>query len=234
MLKVTQYILAILLITLSYSNITLANETCLIIANGSFDKKLVINLTKKNPVIVALDGAANNLVRINIVPHYILGDFDSISENTETYFRGKNVPFIPTPEQDHTDLEKGVLFCKEKGAKKILITCALGGDRTDHLFANLSLLKRQYDKTHSTQIQLLTTNESIEFLKNETVDFNGAQGKHFGLFGFPKATATSKGLVWELDNYPLELGYQESSCNILQHSKVRITVKGEALMIRPL
>ena len=121
MLKVTQYILAILLITLSYSNITLANETCLIIANGSFDKKLVINLTKKNPVIVALDGAANNLVRINIVPHYILGDFDSISENTETYFRGKNVPFIPTPEQDHTDLEKGVLFCKEKGAKKILI-----------------------------------------------------------------------------------------------------------------
>ena len=232
MLKVVRYIISILLITQSYS--ALASDTCLIIANGYFDKKLVVKLAKKNPTIVALDGAANNLVRVNVTPDYILGDFDSISEATENYFRAKNVPFIPTPEQNHTDLEKGIFFCKQKGTTKILITCALGGDRTDHLFGNLSLLRRHHDKTQSIKVQLLTANESIEFLNNETINFNGVPGKNLGLFGFPKAVASSKGLVWELDNYPLELGYQESSCNILQNSKVQITVKGEALMIRPL
>ena len=227
-----KHIISIILVITSYS--AFASNTCLIIANGSFDKKLVLNLINKKPTIVALDGAANNLIRTNIVPDYILGDFDSISDHAENYFKNKDVPFISTPDQNHTDLEKGVLFCKEKGAKEILITCALGGDRTDHLFGNLSLLRRQYDKTKTTKIQILTNGEVIEFLKNETIEFTAPKGEKFGLFGFPKATASSKGLMWELDNYPLELGFKESSCNILKDSEVQITVKGEALMIRPL
>ena len=227
-----KYISSILLMFASHT--IFANNTCLIIANGHFDKKLVLNLITKHPLVVALDGAANNLIRTDIIPNYILGDFDSISDHAESYFKGKDVPFISTPDQNYTDLEKGILFCKEKDTKEILITCALGGDRTDHLFGNLSLLRRQYDKTKATKIKILTANEVIEFLKNETIEFKGPKGEKFGLFGFPKATASSKGLMWELDHYPLELGLKESACNILKDSTIQITVKGEALMIRPL
>lgn len=219
----------ILILFLCISNAH-ANDKCLIIANGPFDKKLVKDIiAQEHPIIVALDGAANNLIIADVMPDYILGDFDSILENTQTYFRSKNVKFVSTPDQDYTDLEKGVIFCKERGVKQIAITCALGGERTDHSFANLSLLRRY----HNTKIQIRTPGEIIEFLKNETVEFEGAKGEKFGLFGFPKAVASSKGLMWELDNYQLELGYKESSCNVLQDRKIKISVKGEALMIRP-
>ena len=232
MLKLLRYIFSIMLLIISYK--TLANDTCLIIANGHFDKKLVLKLASQKPNIVALDGAANNLIYTDIVPNYILGDLDAISDHAEDYFKDKKVPFISIPGQEHTDLEKGIVFCKEKDAKEILITCALSGGRADHLLGNLSLLKKHHDNTKSVKVKILTTSEVIEFVQNETVEFEGPKGQKFGLFGFPKAVANSKGLAWELHDYPLELGVQESSCNILKISTVSITVDGESIMIKPL
>jgi thiamine pyrophosphokinase len=143
----------------------------------------------------------------------------------------REVTFVRAVCQNYTDLEKGIQFCALRGAKSITIVSALGGERTDHSLVNFSILKRYHRKPY--KVQLVTKKEVIEFLKNETVNFKGTRGAKFGLFGFPKARAFSKGLLWEMNDYPLELGLTESSCNILKDSNITITVKGEALMIRP-
>ncbi len=142
-----------------------------------------------------------------------------------------DVTFVRAVSQNYTDLEKAIQFCASKGAKSIVIVNALGGERTDHSLTNFSILKRYHGKSY--KIQLVTKMEIIEFLKNETRHFRGSKGAKFGLFGFPKAKAYSKGLLWEMNDYPLELGFMESSSNILKDSNITITVKGEALMIRP-
>ncbi|WP_010300581.1 thiamine diphosphokinase [Candidatus Odyssella thessalonicensis] len=207
----------------------------LIVANGPFDLEVVEKYTEICET-VALDGAANKLLQHGLTPQIILGDMDSISEEACSAF--KQVEFIPALNQDYTDLEKGIEFCKDRGARSIIITCALGGDRIDHTLANFSILKRQYQRGISITLQ--TSNKITQFLQDEEVTFEAPIGGKFGLFGFPAAVGSSrgkagaKGLEWELNNYSLRLGEQESACNIIKSSPVTISVSGEALMVRPI
>mgnify|MGYP001049883372 CR=1 FL=1 len=207
-----------------------AHPHYVIIANWPFNDNLARKY-KKHATIVALDGAVNHLVERGWAPDFILGDFDSITQTAKKHFQNLKVPFIPTPDQSMTDIEKGVQFCAERGAKTITLVCALGGNRNDHSFANLSLLRRHHGKGYKVNIE--TENEVIEFLKDEVAIRKAAIGGKFGLFGFPKAIATVDALEWPLNNFVLEMGWQESACNIIKKPLVTIYISGEALMILP-
>lgn len=205
-----------------------AHPHFVIIANGPFNLELAKKY-KGEAILVALDGAANHLVEHGWAPDFILGDFDSITQSAKKHFQSLKVPFISTPDQSLTDIEKGIQFCIERGARKITLVCTLGGNRNDHSFANLSLLRRHYSKDYRVEIE--TEDEIIEFLKDETIVRKAAIGGKFGLFGFPSATATVDALEWPLNNYTLEMGWQESACNIVKDSPVKVHIKGEALMV---
>ena len=43
------------------------------------------------------------------LPHLISGDFDSIKPDILNHFKSLNVSVIHTPDQDETDLTKGML-----------------------------------------------------------------------------------------------------------------------------
>lgn len=211
-------------------NLLQAHPHFVIITNGPFNLKLAQKY-KGKATLVVLDGAANHLMECGLVPDFILGDFDPIDQTAKRHFQHLKVPFISTPDQNHTDIEKGIRFCAERGAKKITLVCALGGERNDHSFANLSLLRRHHGKNYIVEIE--TKDEIIEFLKDETVIRNAAIGGKLGLFGFPSATATVEALEWPLDNYPLEMGWQESACNIVKELPMTVHITGEALMTWP-
>lgn len=200
----------------------------LIIANAPYDHERVQALAPHKTIIV-LDGAANHLR--DLVPHYILGDFDSILPKTEKKYRELQVSFIHLHDQEHSDLEKAIIFAKEKGAKRILITSALGGERTDHTLSNLSLLKALYSK--ECAIQIYTSKEIICFLKDETFHFSGSIGAPCAFFGWPKATVSSSGLVWDVKKWNTEIGGKVSSSNRLKTPHVEIKVAGELLLIYP-
>lgn len=216
----------------SSQSLAIDTDTFILVANGPFETEVVASLLE-NPhfTIVVLDGAANHFYEQGFTPHYILGDFDSIQKSSYRHFQKANIEFVHTPDQNHTDLEKGIQFCAKQGAKKIIIVCALGGERTDHSFANLSLLKKHHGKPYRVCIH--TPKEIIEFLKDEERTIQGRLDDKFGLFGFPQARGWSKGLVWELNNYPLKLGGKNSACNVLRDEIVFLKVQGEALMMRP-
>lgn len=201
-----------------------------IVANGPFNKNFVQKY-KKEAILIALDGASNHLDAHGVIPDFILGDFDSITQITKKHFQNLRVPFIPMSDQSLTDIEKEIQFWVTKGAKKITLICALGGNRNDHSFANLSLLRRHHGKGYKVEIE--TEEEIIEFLKDETAIRNATVGGKFGLFGFPSATAEVAALEWLLSNYALEMGRQESACNIVKASPLTVHIKGEALMIWP-
>lgn len=200
----------------------------LIIANGLYEHEVILSLIEKKKII-ALDGAANNLK--DIIPDYILGDFDSIEPKIEEKYRLLNVPFIETDDQDFTDLEKAITFAKNCGAKSISICCALGGERTDHTLGNLSVLKKMYEK--SCRMTLHTPKENICFLKDEKFSFKGTTGASCGFFGWPNATVTTSGLVWDVKNWNTQIGNRISSCNKLKEHHIEIEVKGDVLLIYP-
>lgn len=217
-----------LLIIFGFPLSSFANKDFLIIANAPYEQEVVHSLCQ-NRTIIVLDGAANKLE--HLVPHYILGDFDSITPATEEKYRQLSVTFIEAEDQDYTDLEKAILFAKEQGATTISICCALGGERTDHTLGNLSLLKKVYAKECS--IILHTPKELIRFLKDETFHFEGKVGAQCAFLGWPRARVTTQGFVWEVEDWDTEIGGPISSCNQLKKSQATITVEGDVLLIYP-
>jgi len=216
----------------------------LIIADGpTIGSEKIVNASL-NRIIVALDGAADKLKTLSIQPDVILGDFDSIidkqfwgiryplneSENNPPYKGNFDVTIVPTRDQDHTDLEKGIMYCDTQGALSILVVNATGG-RMDHSLWNIRLLKKFYNPSRSLKIQ--TETQILEYVQDSSTTIKGEIGDYCGIMAFPKAKVSSQGLKYETCNYPLEFALNESVCNSLAVKSASVQIIGEALVIHP-
>ena len=78
---------------------------------------------------------------IDMVPHLLLGDFDSIEKDVYDYYKKKNVKIITEKiEKDYTDTHLAIDIAINKGCKKIyMFGCT--GSRLDHTLSNIFLLR---------------------------------------------------------------------------------------------
>ena len=226
------------------------SEKFLIVANGEFlDRSIIVELARDS-LILALDGASTRLARLGIKPNFILGDFDSIEESgskdiwgitatgqnvkeEDLPYEGKyGITIVPAKNQDLTDLQKGIQFCKSQNAEEINIVCALGG-RVDHELMNLRTLKSE--ESDSCKLYLHSNSQTIFFVKDGTFEVSGEIGDYFGLVAFPAAKFQSTGLKYNGlgDGYELIFSQAESVCNTLESKTVNFTVEGNALAISP-
>lgn len=92
-------------------------------------------------VIIAADSGANTALELGIIPSVVLGDMDSIDEQTRTTLEGKSTQFIvSSSEKDETDTELALDYAIKQAATKITVLGGTAGDRIDHILANLLLL----------------------------------------------------------------------------------------------
>lgn len=223
------------------------NKNYLIVANGEFLPSEMIQDCARDKIIIALDGAVDRLTKINISPSIILGDFDSISESSRTFwgiqetfnqitddslvYSGSfGVTIVPKKNQNFTELVKSIQYCDTQGADAIDIVCAMGR-RTDHIISNVRALKSEYKKERPLKIH--TEKETLIYVKNSTIIIHGNPADYCGIFGFPSAKFSSKGLKYNGDVYPLMLGESESSSNELLTPEASINIEGEALLVAP-
>jgi thiamine pyrophosphokinase len=203
----------------------------LIIADGSSIKNDKLLSLSKDKIIIVLDGAANKLININIVPHFIVGDFDQISQETKNYYQEKGVNILHLQDQNFTDLEKAIIFCESYNPNSIFITNALG-KRTDHMLGNISCLKKFYKSNRP--IYIISNKEKISFVKDQEIIITGEIKDIVAILGFPECSVLSDGLEYDMNNYQLTLGGNNSICNSLNKNKAIINIKGEAIIIQPL
>lgn len=113
-------------------------EPALVVANGAAcSSELLGQLLEWSPYVLALDGALPRLNALGIKVDAVLGDFDSMPDRA-TYIAAQHpIEVVYAPDQNKTDLEKGLDFLLEKGHTAANIVWATGR-RTDHHFANLS------------------------------------------------------------------------------------------------
>lgn len=107
--------------------------------NDEFARKC---LKKINPEwIVGVDKGLEFCYRNQIVPNWILGDFDSISpEIIEWYKKQEEIPIKQyKPEKDDTDTRLGIELAMKLDSDKIFLLGATGG-RLDHYMGNLQSL----------------------------------------------------------------------------------------------
>ncbi|MFN4914678.1 MAG: thiamine diphosphokinase [Sphingomonadales bacterium] len=115
-------------------------EPALIIANGAeCDSELLGQLLEWNPYVLVLDGALQRVLDMNIRVDAVLGDFDSVAPGWENHPAMHGVRVVHAPDQELTDLQKGIEFLIAEGQQAAHIVWATGR-RSDHHFNNLATL----------------------------------------------------------------------------------------------
>ena len=86
-----------------------------VILNGQIPiNNTLINQINNSDYIIAVDGSANKLFDLEIIPDVIIGDLDSFQN-----INNKNIELVETPDQNKTDFRKTLEWCVEKNILNI-------------------------------------------------------------------------------------------------------------------
>lgn len=113
------------------------NFDAVILANGEYPTHATpLLLLREASYLACCDGAANTCVANGLIPHVIVGDGDSLSDEVRNRFADR---LHRISEQETNDLTKTVTYLRSIGKHYIAIVGATGL-REDHTLGNISLL----------------------------------------------------------------------------------------------
>ena len=119
------------------------NKKIVIISGGELEEEFVLSILEKeeNQYVIGVDKGMEFLYSHQILPNYIVGDFDSVKKEIGDSYRNEtDVPIREfNPVKDASDTEIAIRLAMTLGAGEILILGATGG-RIDHLWANVQSL----------------------------------------------------------------------------------------------
>lgn len=113
-----------------------------IVANGELSAHARLKeIWLRAKLRIAADGGASNArLHLRIAPHVVIGDFDSLDDETREWLEKNSCEFIRhPPAKDATDLELALQLAQSRGADEITLLGAHGG-RADQFLANVLLL----------------------------------------------------------------------------------------------
>jgi len=164
-----------------------------ILANGLFPTGGVpLEALRAAERIVCCDGAAGKLAASGRDPTWIVGDLDSLSEETRGRYQDR---LVRVAEQQTNDLSKAFRFCLSKGWRELTILGATGL-REDHTLSNLSLL---VDFAREASVQMLTDTGWFTPIPGSS-RLPSFPGQQVSVFSFDPAVAVyAEGLKYPLD-----------------------------------
>ena len=210
-------------------------RTVFVVSNGAIrDTGFLADqiIRSDDPVIICTDGAAERMREIGRVPHMIVGDMDSIREETLSYFEEKGSRIVKYPERkDETDTQIALECAFEMAPERIRIFGALGG-RIDHALANIALLVMCEERGIDAKI----LDEECEiFVINDSCAIEGRKGGTVSLLPLSSDVRgiTLNGFEYPLTSATMEVGVPYGISNRLIGTRGTISVEsGHLLVIR--
>lgn len=183
----------------------------------------------KSDFIVCADGAVEKLLKKNMLPAIVIGDFDSTQEKTIQKLKEKNIQLIEYPrEKDKTDSELALDYVVQKKYRKIII-CGLLGSRIDHLLSNILMLSTYIHKgcditvvENKTTVYTVREKISIQGMKNDIVSIVPITNEASGI--------ETIGLHYALTNESLIFGSTRGISNYMIKNSAEITLKKGILL----
>ncbi|HOJ17543.1 MAG TPA: thiamine diphosphokinase [Ignavibacteriaceae bacterium] len=209
-------------------------QVCLIIGSADIPKAKDINFfvkRKNDLVIIAADGGLKNASKLKLVPHFLIGDFDSVSPHQLKQLPSET-KIVKFSGQEDTDIEKSIKYAQSKGCKEFFITGVLG-KRIEHTIGNISILHK-YTNKH-TKIRIIGKYSLLEVI-NSSYKFRTHPGEKISFFSFNKETRIiTNGLKYPLNDESLFFGERESISNETTGEMASLEIRsGELLLIRDL
>ena len=167
-----------------------------VILNGQMPTDdAIINQITNSDYIIAVDGSANKLFDLEIIPDVIIGDLDSLQN-----INNKNIELVKTPNQNKTDFRKTLEWCIEKNILNISIF-GISGESEDHFLGNYYTLSDFGEKiswkafTDFSVISPCMGNKKFESFKGQKVSLFCMKGS---------STVNSENLEYPLQSYHLK------------------------------
>ena len=182
-------------------------------------------IPKDDDLVICADGGYDSLYFTGIVPHIIIGDFDSVKVNVP-----KEIPTVKYPaNKDKTDLEICVDYALENGCDTIFILGALGG-RIDHTLGSLSTLK--YAMEHGVDALILNGKSRI-YLVDKEVEIPREKFDYVSLIPCTeKVTGVySLGLKYELNGRDLVKSSSLGISNEFYNNTAKIKIESGLLYV---
>ena len=167
-----------------------------VILNGQMPTDdTIINQITNSDYIIAVDGSANKLFDLEIIPDVIIGDLDSLQN-----IKNKDIELVETPDQNKTDFRKTLEWCIEKNILNISIF-GISGESEDHFLGNYYTLSDFGEKiswkafTDFSVISPCVGNKKFESFKGQKVSLFCMKGS---------STINSENLEYPLQSYHLK------------------------------
>lgn len=160
------------------------SKHAIIVSGGLLEEDFILRVIgeHKKSHLIGVDRGAELLYQHNILPSFLVGDFDSLSNETLRYYREETQVSIRefNPQKDASDTEIAVQLAIEIGCKEILLLGATG-NRIDHLWANVQVLMIGYKA--GVQISIMDSHNLIRLIDGEThLKKEEAFGTYFSVF----------------------------------------------------
>ena len=148
----------------------------LIVAGGNKpSEKLLNSYVKDMDLIIGADRGSEYLYDYGIVPHVILGDFDSINEDKFIELeKGKSEIIKFPPEKDYTDTEIAIMEAMKRGADKIYLFAGIG-TRADHTLGNIGLILTT--KKKGSDLVIIDDHNRMYLADNNKMSIHGSFGE---------------------------------------------------------
>lgn len=150
--------------------------------------------------IVSVDAGLETTKRLGLVPHAVVGDFDTVDrEVLEEYRKKPGILWdVHRPEKDETDTQLAIHAAMKMGCGRLLILGATGG-RLDHELSNIHLLKLCLD--HQVEAFLYDPWNKV-YLVADAMEFR--RDEMFGTYvSFIPLTERVRGITLRGFKYPL-------------------------------
>jgi thiamine pyrophosphokinase len=182
--------------------------------------------------IIGADGGAGRALAWGLVPHLVIGDMDSLSDEDQAVLEARGCRFVEHPRaKDETDLELALRYAAREGAQEIVVLGALGG-RLDHTLANVLLLTLPVLDGVSVRITD-GVGETLLLRGGRMVTLRGSAGDLVSLLplgGDARGVRTS-GLAWALRGAMLRFGFSRGVSNEMTSHEARIELEDGLLLV---
>jgi thiamine pyrophosphokinase len=192
----------------------------ILLGNGNFPEKFL----EKNSVfsqlltqfsLTAVDGGANHCKKYNILAQKIqkiIGDLDSVSSGSYTFFTQQKVPVQKISDQNSTDLEKALVH----SSADVFFAFGFLGEGFDHELSLLHILQKYHLTFPHKKIICFSSTQIFFVLPNMgEIHFEKNNAEHRVSFYPLTSTAFKKsaGLEYPLDGLTLEQGKMIGTSN---------------------
>lgn len=182
-------------------------------------------------LIIAADGGARHALTLELTPHLVVGDFDSLTEPEVARLAEHGAEIRRySPHKNETDLELALLAAVEADCNPIRVIGGVG-DRLDQTFGNVYLMALPPLRGHD--VRLVSGKQTAWLAFPGETQITGRAGDTLSLLplGGDVQNITTFGLEYPLHGEPLAFGPARGVSNVLTGASASVLFDAGILLL---